>query len=102
MEKIDAVGGNQMFGDGNMNFYLQLEKFGINTGALKAREVQRVFWEWVEDWEEEVRKKNNCVWEAQLLAKYKGLVFRDPDTLRTFIFAKTIWSSEGGEKMDGW
>jgi hypothetical protein len=84
MKKIDAAGGHQMFGDDNMNFDLQLEKFGINTGALRVREVQWVFWAWVEDWEEEARKKNDCVGEAQLLAKYKGLVFRDPDTLKTY------------------
>jgi hypothetical protein len=36
MEKIDAVGGHQMFGDDDMNFDLQLEKFGIDMGALKA------------------------------------------------------------------
>ena len=34
----------------------------------------------MEDWEEESRKKNDCVAEAKLLAKYRGLVFRDPDT----------------------
>jgi hypothetical protein len=54
-----------MLGDDNMNFDLQLEKFGIDTGALTVREVQRVFRAWVEDWEEKVRKKNVCVCEAQ-------------------------------------
>ena len=33
----------------------------------------------VEDWEEEARRRNDFVCEAKLLAKYKGLVFRDPD-----------------------
>ncbi len=42
---------------------------------------------WVEDWEEEARKKNDCVTEAQLLAKYKGPVFRDPNTGKSFL----IW-----------
>jgi hypothetical protein len=31
-------------------------------------------------WEEEVRKKNECVSEALLLQKYKGLVFHDPNS----------------------
>jgi hypothetical protein len=35
---------------------------------------------WVEDWEEEMWKKNDCVCEAQWLAKYEGLVSCDPDT----------------------
>ena len=84
MEKIDAALGHQMFGDDDMNFDLQLEKFGNNTGTLKVREVQRVFWAWVEDWEKEAQKKKNCVCDAQWLAKYKDLVFRDPDTLKTY------------------
>ncbi len=33
------------------------------------------------------RKKNDCVAEAQLLAKYKGLVFHDPDSGKSF----SIW-----------
>ena len=37
----------------------------------------------VEEWEQEARKKNDCVSEARLLAKYKGLVFVDPDTGKT-------------------
>ena len=68
MEKIDAAGGHQMFGDDDMNFDLELEKFGVDTGALKVREVERVFRAWV-DWEEEELKKNECVCEAQILAK---------------------------------
>ena len=39
-----------------------------------------MFCAWVEELEEVARKKNDCVTEAQLHAKYKGLVFRDPDT----------------------
>ncbi len=42
-----------------------------------------MFRAWMEDWEEEARKKTDCVCEAQLLSKYKGLVFHDPDTLKT-------------------
>ncbi len=56
----------------------------IRGGGLKVREVERVFGAWVEDWEEEAQKINNCVCEAQLLAKYKGLVFRDPDTWKLY------------------
>jgi hypothetical protein len=41
MEKTDAAGGHQMFGDDDMNFDLELEKFGVNMGALKIREVER-------------------------------------------------------------
>ena len=54
---------------------------------LKETEVERVFWAWVEDWEEETRKENDCVAKEQLLAKYIGLVFRDPDSGKSFL----IW-----------
>jgi hypothetical protein len=42
-----------MFGDDYVNFDLQLEKFGVETRALKEAEVECVFWAWVEDWEED-------------------------------------------------
>ena len=32
MEKVDATGADAMFGDDNINFDLQLEKFGVNMG----------------------------------------------------------------------
>ncbi len=37
----------------------------------------------MDEWEQEARKKNDCVSEGLLLAKYKGLVFVDPDTGKT-------------------
>jgi hypothetical protein len=80
MEKLDATGPDATFGDNNINFDLQLEKFGVNTGKLKEPAVQRIFCVWVEDWEEDARKKNDCVSEALLFKKYKGLVFHDPDS----------------------
>ena len=58
---------------------MQLERFDVDTGALKEPAVERIFRAWVKDWEEEARKKNDCVEEARLLTKYKGLVFNDPD-----------------------
>ena len=76
-----------MFGDNDINFDLQLEKFGVELEALKEKEIERVFRAWVEDWEEEAWNKNDCVAEALLLAKYKGLVFIDPDSGKSF----SIW-----------
>ena len=67
MEKLDATGADAMFGDDDINFDLRLEKFGVNTGILKEPAVERIFRLWVEDWEEEARKKNDCVSEALLL-----------------------------------
>ncbi len=64
MEKLDATGHNAMFGDGNTNFDLQLESFGVDMGALKVPVIKHVFQAWVEDWEEEAQKKNDCVAKA--------------------------------------
>jgi hypothetical protein len=101
MEKLDAVGHKAMFGDDDINFDLELERFGVDMNELKESPIDRVFRAWVEDWEEEARKKNDCVTEAQLLAKYKGLVFHDPDTGKHFPFGTKIWSFVEGEEMDG-
>ncbi len=84
MEKLDATGPDAIFGDDDTNFDQQLEKFGVNTGKLKEPAVQHIFRAWVEDWEEDARKKNDCVSEALLLQKYKGLVFHDPDSGNEF------------------
>ena len=79
MEKIDAIGRDTMFGDDDLAFDLHLEKFGVDSAALKEPVAQRIFRAYVEDWEEDERMNNNCVTEARFLAKYGGLVFLDPD-----------------------
>ncbi len=84
MEKLDSTGPDATLGEDNINFDLQLEKFGVNMGDLKEPAVQRIFRAWVEDWEEDARKKNDCVLEALLLQKYKGVVFHDPNSGNDF------------------
>ena len=82
---------------------MQLERFDVDTGALKEPAVERIFWAWVEDWEEEARKKNDCVEEACLLTKYKGLIFNDLDSgsMVHFLSGIETWSFVEGEVMDG-
>jgi len=87
LEKLDAMENNAMFGDDDINFDMQLQRFDVDTGALKEPAVERIFQVWVKEWEEEARKKNDCVEEARLLTKYKGLVFNDPDSGSTF----SVW-----------
>jgi hypothetical protein len=87
LEKLDATGKDDMFVDDDINFNLQLDKFGEDLLALKDVPVERIFRAWVEDWDHEARKKNDPVAEAKLIAKYKGLVFCDPDTGNAF----TVW-----------
>jgi hypothetical protein len=101
MEKIDAVGKDAMFGDEDLAFDLHLEMFGVDVATLKEPVVHRIFRAYVEEWEQEDRKKNDCVAEARLLAKYKGLVFVDPDTEMTFsVYEKNMEFRRG--KNNGW
>ena len=83
-EKIDAEGRTAVFGDDDINFDLQLEKWDVDSDALKEPQVLRIFKAWVEDWEGEIRMRNDAVVEAQLLQKYQSLVFFDPDDQKTF------------------
>jgi hypothetical protein len=101
MEKLDATGKDAMFGEDDINIDLQLEKFGVDASILKESAVQRIFCAWVEDWEVEARKKNDCVLERLLLFKYKGLVIHDPDSNLIFVLGNQTWSSVVGEEMDG-
>ncbi len=101
MEKTDAAGGHQMFGDDDMNFDLELEKFGVNMGALKVREVERVLQAWVEDWEEEAQKKTTVFVRRNYLQSIKVLCSAIQTLGRCITFAIKIWSSKGGEDRDG-
>ena len=101
MEKIDAVGKDAVFGDEDLAFELHLEKFGVDIAAFKEPAVQRIFRAFVEDWEQEDRKKNDCVAEARLLVKYRCLVFVDPDTEKTFsVYEKNMEFRRG--RNNGW
>ena len=66
------------------SFDLQLENWGVDLEALKAKEVKRVFRAWVEDWEKECIKDKDAVAEVRLLEKYKGLAFFDPEEKITY------------------
>ena len=83
-EKIDAEGRTAVFGDDDINFALQLEKWDVDSDASKEPQVLRIFNAWVEDWEGEIKMRNDAVVEAQLLQKYQSLVFFDPDDQKTF------------------
>ena len=63
---------------------MQLEKWGVDLNALKAKAIKRVFRAWVEDWEKESIKHNDVVAEVKLLEKYKGLAFWDPNDKTTY------------------
>ena len=83
------------------SFDLQLEKFDVDLENLKEPATTRIFRAWVEDWEKEMMKKNDCVAEATLLEKYKDLVFNDPDVNCMFTVAKQKMEYRRG-KQGGW
>ncbi len=62
--------------------------------VLKAKEVKRVFRAWVEDWEKECIKDKDAVAEVQLLEKYKGLAFFDPEEKITYTRSGTNLASK--------
>ena len=66
------------------SFDIHLQNYGVDTDTLSAPVSSHVFRAWLEDWEEEILKKNDCVAEARLLEKYKDLVFIDPETQVNF------------------
>ena len=68
----------------SFSFDLHLQNFGVDTDALREPVSTRVFRAWLEDWEVELLKMNDCVTEAKLLEEYKGHVFNDPDTQVNF------------------
>ena len=76
MEQLEATGQDAMWGDADQEFDLQLENFGVNTSELSAPVRTRVFHAWIEDWENDLLKNNDCVAEARLLEKYKGKLLR--------------------------
>jgi hypothetical protein len=101
MEKLDATGHNAMFGDDDINFDLQLESFDVDMGALKKPAIERVFRAWVEDWEEEARKKMTVLLRRSCLQNIKVLSFVIPNQGNHFQFGNKIWSTAEGEVTDG-
>ena len=73
----------------------------MNTSELKKPAAKHIFRAWVEDWEKKLLLQNDPVAEAQLLEKYKGLVFVDPNYDRTYTIHDKIWSFKGGTKKGG-
>ena len=54
------------------SFDLHLQNYGVDTDTLSAPVSSRVFRAWLEDWEEEILKKNDCVAEARLFREIQG------------------------------
>ena len=71
---------NIIWDDQDVAFDLKLESWGVDVDDLRKKKIpKRIFRAWEEDWELEIRKKQDVVNEARLVEKYKGLVIFDPD-----------------------
>jgi len=102
MEKFAAATENDtMFGEDDINFDLQLEKFGVDTNLLKEPAVQCIFRTWVEDWEQDARKKMTLWQRRNCFRSIEVLSFTIPTLTMVFVFMIKTWSSVVGEEMDG-
>lgn len=72
LEKPDA-GVDGMWGDDDLNFDLQLEKWDVDINELKQPEVTRIFQCWLEPWEIEGMKDSGPLAEKRFVRKYAGL-----------------------------
>ena len=102
MEKFAATTGNfTMFGEVDINFDLQLEKFGVDANILKEPAVQRIFHAWVEDWEQDARKNYDLWRRRDCFRSIEVLSFMIPTMTMVLVFMIKTWSSVVGEEMDG-
>ena len=87
------------------SFDLQLKEFGIDLLAFQEPSTKRVFSPWVELWEKEIIQKNDCVAGAQLLEKYKDLVFYNPDNDCNYTIhnkSSTLYQAERKRMVSDW
>ena len=59
----------------SFSFDLQLENWGVDVNALKAKTVNRVFRAWVEEWEKECIKDKDAVAEVGYWRSIRALHF---------------------------
>lgn len=64
-------------------------KWDVDVETLKESPITRIFRAYIEDWEDEAKRKEDAVNEAKLLEKYKGLNFIDHQNGG---MVQTIWS----------
>lgn len=75
--------------------FLDVSFLSTNASATASTKPTRIFRAWIEDgWEREAIRKKDVVHEAQLLKKYEGLAWHDPDTDMMFTAdaSKMTWS----------
>lgn len=83
------------------SFDLQLESFGVDPNEFKQAVPSRIFNAFIEPWEEENRKKNDCVVEQRFLTKYGGLRMYLPDNNKIYTIALSNCQFYLG-KDNGW
>jgi hypothetical protein len=74
---------------------------GVETGALKEAKIESIFRAWVEDWEEDARKKMTVLPRHSYSLNIKVLFSVIPAQRSRFQFGSKIWSSAGGDEIDG-
>ena len=87
LEKLDATGNNAMSGDDDINFDMQLERFDVDTGALKEPAQLSVFFGQRSKIGRRKPERRMIVLRRHVCLQSIGLVFNDPDSGSTF----SVW-----------
>ena len=101
MQQLNVTGQESMFGDNDINFVLQPEKFGVEMGVLKEAEIKHVFghgWKIVK----RTHGRKMAVLLRHSYSPYIKVLFSMILTQGScFQFGSKICSSARKEKMDG-
>ena len=79
--KVEKVDLTELWNDDHLDFQHGLENSGADeaNGVVPAQNPQWLSHAWREDWEKISSKTKDTVHETQLLPKYSGLQWMDPD-----------------------
>ena len=97
LEGLDARGDT--FGDDDINFNSQLEKFGVDMAALKNVPIQRIFCAWVEDWRKRQGRRTTVSLRPSCLQSTKVLFFAIQIRIWHLKCGSKTWSSGEEEEM---
>jgi hypothetical protein len=100
--EVDPDRVYKVWTDEDVTFDLQLDKWGTSIELPVTLGPKRVFKGWLEDWEQEIVKKNDVLHEAKLLHKYGGLRWHDIDHDKMFVADTEEMVFHGGRSGCGW
>ena len=85
----------------DVEFDLQLENWGTVI-ELPNQQPVRIFNNWVEDWEKEIRHVEHILSKEKLLLKYRYLEWEDPDNGKLYVADANDMTFQRGKRGCGW